>query len=444
MKTRPLVTLLCGMLLSSCQLFSWLEKVEQDRRTVYRESQSLPDLEIPPDLTAEASPDQLSVPGAGETLAPASPDSSPPAEAGSGGAGDRSAAIPATAAQPETAGVPAEIRTPAPRAEPSPAAAGFPPEAQGAATTNQPAVSSPAKPPPATVSPRAADTAPVLKKLPGDHAEQGFMARTSPEQLWPLLTRFWQSRGVNLELDDHELGVMKTEWFPSEKEEDRQVRDRYKIFMETAAAVDGLMLVVEMERQRFVSRGNGQGLWLMDGRDLSRERDLVQELTAFLERAGIPISENVQAWGVLPQGYGQRSVLLSQNQLAYLVLPERFDAGWSYIERGLLRGGIKVVEADRKLGWFDVQYPDESGATRRGRISLTAVGRQTEVAVHDERGTWQAGEEAERLLGRLQSFYAQASAEQSNSFSAVSPGRRHSIDTGVPVSLSSRAKQFAR
>ena len=49
------------LLATSCQLFSFMDEVQKDKRDVYKSSQSLPDLEVPPDLVLESAVDALHV-----------------------------------------------------------------------------------------------------------------------------------------------------------------------------------------------------------------------------------------------------------------------------------------------------------------------------------------------------------------------------------------------
>src|ERR687892_14998 len=51
--------MLSGLLLSGCSLF---DKILPDRQQEYKKSQSLPDLEVPPDLTSESINDTMAVP----------------------------------------------------------------------------------------------------------------------------------------------------------------------------------------------------------------------------------------------------------------------------------------------------------------------------------------------------------------------------------------------
>lgn len=66
--TRLISLLILTGLMAGCSLFSGLDKVVPDRRTEYEKSKAMPNLEIPPDLTADASNTSMSIPGEGASL----------------------------------------------------------------------------------------------------------------------------------------------------------------------------------------------------------------------------------------------------------------------------------------------------------------------------------------------------------------------------------------
>ena len=66
--TRLISLLILAGLLAGCSYFPSLDKVIPDRRTEYEKAKPMPDLEIPPDLTAEAPNNSTSIPGEGASL----------------------------------------------------------------------------------------------------------------------------------------------------------------------------------------------------------------------------------------------------------------------------------------------------------------------------------------------------------------------------------------
>lgn len=62
----PLVVIGLALTLAGCSRLPRLDEVLPDRRTEYRKSESLPDLEVPPDLTTDRIQDSLAVPEIGD------------------------------------------------------------------------------------------------------------------------------------------------------------------------------------------------------------------------------------------------------------------------------------------------------------------------------------------------------------------------------------------
>jgi outer membrane protein assembly factor BamC len=66
--TRLLIILIFIVTSVSCSYVPKLDNILPDKRTEYKKSESLPDLEVPPDLTAEAINDSMSIPNEGTSL----------------------------------------------------------------------------------------------------------------------------------------------------------------------------------------------------------------------------------------------------------------------------------------------------------------------------------------------------------------------------------------
>lgn len=67
--TRLIVFLFTAMLCVSCSYVPKLDSIIPDKKNEYKKSQSLPDLEVPPDLTAESGNDSMDIPNEGASLA---------------------------------------------------------------------------------------------------------------------------------------------------------------------------------------------------------------------------------------------------------------------------------------------------------------------------------------------------------------------------------------
>lgn len=103
----------------------------------------------------------------------------------------------------------------------------------------------------------------------------------------------------------------------------------------------------------------------------------------------------------------------------YLTLAEDFPSAWKTTGRALERAGVQVKDSDKGRGVYLVELAAAAGAEAesgvlgklkfwdRGKgtefqVSLTGVGDKTEVVVLDRDGRWETGDQAGTLLNKLQ------------------------------------------
>lgn len=102
----------------------------------------------------------------------------------------------------------------------------------------------------------------------------------------------------------------------------------------------------------------------------------------------------------------------------YLTVAEDFPRAWKTTARALEQAGIQVKDSDKGRGVYVVQLePATDGGEETGvlsklkfwdrsksaelQVSLTGVGDKTEVVVLDREGRWETGDQAGKLLTRL-------------------------------------------
>lgn len=102
----------------------------------------------------------------------------------------------------------------------------------------------------------------------------------------------------------------------------------------------------------------------------------------------------------------------------YLSVQESFSAAWRSTGNALERAGYEVDQSDKDRGIYYIRVPAREGeAAKRGmmeklkfwdkdeshelQINLTGVGEKTELVVLDKEGRWETGNVAERVLQRL-------------------------------------------
>lgn len=103
----------------------------------------------------------------------------------------------------------------------------------------------------------------------------------------------------------------------------------------------------------------------------------------------------------------------------YLTVAEDFPSAWKTTGRALEQAGVAVKDSDKGRGVYFVEYgagkkqdKEEGGVLSKLKfwggsdadefqVSLTGVGEKTEVVVLDKNGRWETGETAGDLLNRL-------------------------------------------
>ncbi len=291
--------------LGACQL---LDKVEEDRRTEYLKSRTLPDLEIPPDLVAADSGEPLVIPGevpgeesagpeqtAGETLP--GQEEAPEQAAGEAPPGQEEAPEQAAGeAPPVQEEAPEQAAGGAPPVqEEAPEQAGRQDAGEDAAAAEasewEPAATEPAEAESqfaAVAGRRPVPSPPLEPGLPPPRRdtvlnEQLVKVQGEWKEVWPLLRKFWGSKGLALDLEDLSLGVMETVWTVPYLQQDMTVRNRFKLFLEPGPEEGILHVVLSSEKEVYLEQeGSQEGDWLLQDPDLLLEKKYASELQGFL------------------------------------------------------------------------------------------------------------------------------------------------------------------
>ncbi|MDD9824873.1 MAG: hypothetical protein OXU43_06860 [Gammaproteobacteria bacterium] len=276
--------------LGACQL---LDKVEEDRRTEYLKSRTLPDLEIPPDLVAADSGEPLVIPGEVPGEEPAGPEQT---------AGE---ALPVQEEAPEQAAgeaPPVQEEAPEQAAGEAPPVQEETPEQAGRqdagedaaaaeASESEPAATEPAEAESqfaAVAGRRPVPSPPLEPGLPPPRRdtvlnEQLVKVQGEWKEVWPLLRKFWGSKGLALDLEDLSLGVMETVWTVPYLQQDMTVRNRFKLFLEPGPEEGILHVVLSSEKEVYLEQeGSQEGDWLLQDPDLLLEKKYASELQGFL------------------------------------------------------------------------------------------------------------------------------------------------------------------
>lgn len=380
--SRGIFVLVLCVPLASCVLFSKLDEVERDRRSVYKKSRSLPDLEIPPDLIAANASKSLEIPQAGD---------SKPAAA--------SQATQAAAGRPETPAAPTEDATRpgplSPTKRPATASADTGDYNEDASPST---VLAPERLPTdaddhtsvAALESSAGVTAPQL--VPPDHSsalDEGKILEVgldSNEEVWIILREFWRERGLSLELDDSQAGVQQTVW--QEPETDEPTWKRYTILSEGSLAGKTELLVTA---EQFTRAEDG---WLPQESNAELSLQLAEELSNFFGKAQVKVE--IREDTLAPVGADTPRISESGDQ-RILLIPGDMKYNWVAVGEALDKAGLEIEEKNPGAGVYKVV-----SAGQRYQVSLSDSAQGTEVIILNEVGVWKQNDEsAGRILALL-------------------------------------------
>ena len=283
-------------------------------------------------------------------------------------------------------------------------------------------------------------------------SERWLVTGLTPEQLWPQLRAFWQERGFRLTLDDPATGVMETDWAENRAKlpldpirsaigkaldslYSTGERDRFRTRVERGA--DGKSSEVYISHRGLEEVYDSKGLdrnstvWQPRPADPQLEAAMLSRLMQKLgakqaaEQATAAASAASAASGVEASAVAAapaRARVLAGQPGAALQVDEGFDRAWRRVGLALGRAGFTVEDRDRSAGLYFVRYVDPAkvGAAEPGffsrlfssdkknansparyRVALKSAGNETTVSVQDAKGTPEAGDVGQRIVGLL-------------------------------------------
>ncbi len=347
-----IIIVLSLVAVGGCSVLPSLDDVMPDKRTEYKKSDSLPELEVPPDLTSQTINDSMAIPNEEATLSQMQRQ-------------------------------------------------------------------------------RAAET--PVGAAPG---EEWVSVRQPRADMWPRLRAFFEQKGYPVEVDDAELGVLETGWGSSISAEGAMQRLKFRIFSEPGATPEVTVLFISSQRQ---SQAQGEGdaaQWVDRDADLSADKLVAGELnqlfngaTAMAAPAPVPApATSTAATAAAPAPAPASSRPAAELRDAgegriLLALPDEYSLAWPRTDKALQRGGFFVEGKDEARGLYQISYFKATEKEEKGwlskmkfwgddeskgqlfQISLTGVGRKTEMIVMNEDGEWDSGEDARRILTIIQSQY---------------------------------------
>ncbi len=385
--TKNLLLLVTLSTLAGCAwVMPQLDKVMSDNRNEYKKSRTMPDLDVPPDLTSDAIRDRMAIPEGGETAT-------------------------YSTYQERTA------------------------QRKQQAATQQ------------TATPQSATQAPAAEAVKVVDGEHTLTVQGAPAVVWPKLQKFIAEAGYKLELNDEALGVIETVWDENTQEMTRQ---KFKIYIQAATTADTTLLYVAQRAEIFTAKDDDERMWQATPSDPAQELAMVTRLQSFLLGVPAPAVNPVtppapqsltvaEAYGaaaapaaaattdiapaaaatlsaaVAATAGGVAEIVSAGGEKIYLSIQLPLADAWTQTGVALERAGFAVDQADKAGGIYYLRVPVSAGATKqrgllsklkfwgkdednRLQLNLTGVGTKTEAVLLDPDGRWETGEIAHKIL----------------------------------------------
>jgi outer membrane protein assembly factor BamC len=372
---RLLVTTAAMAVLSGCSWFG------DGSSTDYKSANTLPPLEVPPDLT---SPQR-----------------------------DNRYQIPDTATRPSAtfSGYEAERRDPARAAR-----------AAGAAPVVLPEVD--------------------RMRIERSGSQRWLVVQETPDKLWPLIKQFWQEGGFLIKLESPEAGVMETDWAENRARVSAGAirdllskaldfaystseRDKYRTRLERSGDGKGTEIYISHRGMQEIyttardpsTSTPGNTAWQPRPSDPELEAEFLRRL---MVRLGVQ-DDKAKQLTATAQPQQRAAIIKSNDGTELLQVNEPFDRAWRRVGLALDRVGFTVEDRDRQKGLYFVRYADPEAEMKdkdRGliarlfssdskikaeqyRVQITGEQDASQVSVLNKEGAAERSKTAQRILALL-------------------------------------------
>jgi outer membrane protein assembly factor BamC len=267
-------------------------------------------------------------------------------------------------------------------------------------------------------------------KLERAGSQRWLLVNRPPEKIWDLIKEFWTEHGLQLTLEQANLGIMETDWTENRAKLPKDFVRKY-----LGKILDPFSSTGELDkfRTRLERNANGGTEIYISHRGMMevfsdeqkfkttwQPRPVDAELEAeFLSRLMIKLGSSPdQAKSILASNGGkQRSRIIKVDGQSVALIDENFDRAWRRVGLTLDRTGFTVEDRDRSKGTYFVRYVDPNidktepgffsklfGATanvstpQKYRISLQGEKDATRVAVLNANGEAESSDNSQRIL----------------------------------------------
>lgn len=264
----------------------------------------------------------------------------------------------------------------------------------------------------------------------------------TPDQLWPQLQAFWKERGMNLGVDQADIGIMETDWAENRAKLPNDIirntlgrvfdslystgeRDKYRTRIERSATGTDIYISHRGLEEVYLDQQKDTMVWrprasdpLLEGEMLSR---LMIKLGAKEEAAKAAVAQTASPSSAAASTLPARARVLEGRPAATLQLDESFERAWRRVGLALDRSGFTVEDRDRAQGLYFVRYVDPAQAGKdepgffsklfgtgdkltgpvRYRVNVKSEGDVSTASVLDSKGAPENGDAGQRIVKLL-------------------------------------------
>ena len=260
------------------------------------------------------------------------------------------------------------------------------------------------------------------------------VSNQTPEQLFPLLRKFWLDRGFVLSEDNPQIGMMETNWAENRAKIPMDIirstlgrvldgfystseRDRYRTRVERTATGSEVYISHRGMIEVYEGARKESTVWQPRPTDPELEAEF---LARFMVSLGAKDEVARVAVAATPTA-APKARVATVATTATMEIDDSFDRAWRQVGLALDRGGFTVEDRDRSAGLYFVRYIDPKLAGKeepnfiqklfssdkdalrpqRYRVLVKAAGAKSLVSVQNSAGTADDSAVARQIIGRL-------------------------------------------
>jgi outer membrane protein assembly factor BamC len=202
----------------------------------------------------------------------------------------------------------------------------------------------------------------------------------APDKVWPLVKEFWQESGFLVNLEQPAVGVMETDWAEDRAKipldgirkvlgkvldgvYDSGMRDKFRTRLERSAS-GGTEIYISHRgmEEKYISGDRVQTVWQPRAPDPSLEAEFLRRM---MVRFGVDdATAQTQLTAAAARPVERAKLTRIADGTATLDLDEPFDRAWRRVGLALDRVGFTVEDRDRSKGYYFVRYVDPESDTK--------------------------------------------------------------------------------